>query len=59
MPAQRTAAQRASLRGRKLLAAALKDFALAEGYVRSTAVEKDPKTIDLDSYRAKKVNKNS
>lgn len=41
-------------RGRKLLAAALKDFAIAEGYVRSPAPDPDHKTIDLESYRAKK-----
>jgi RNA polymerase sigma-70 factor (ECF subfamily) len=42
-------------RGRKLLAAALKDFAIAEGYVRApTTTTSDTKTIDLDSYRAKK-----
>ena len=43
-------------RGRKLLAASLREFALAEGYVREEpvkAVENDPKkTIDLEAYRA-------
>ncbi len=34
-------------RGRKLLAAALRDFAVAEGYVKS-----EDKTIDLEKYRA-------
>ena len=32
-------------RGRKLLAAALRDFAVNEGYVKET-------TIDLEKYRA-------
>ena len=38
-------------RGRKLLAAALRDFAVAEGYVKNS---EDPskKTIDLEKYRA-------
>lgn len=38
-------------RGRKLLAAALRDFAVTEGYVKSS---EDPskKTIDLEKYRA-------
>jgi RNA polymerase sigma-70 factor (ECF subfamily) len=38
-------------RGRKLLAAALRAFAVAEGYVRPAASTED-KTIDLDKYRA-------
>jgi RNA polymerase sigma-70 factor, ECF subfamily len=46
-------------RGRKLLAAALRDFALAEGYVRDGATTTDPKpeskTIDLEKYRAAKA----
>jgi len=42
-------------RGRKLLAAALKDFAVAEGYVRDA---KD-QTIDLDKYRASKAREGS
>lgn len=37
-------------RGRKLLAAALKEFAVAEGYVKPETNE----TIDLDKYRAAK-----
>ena len=36
-------------RGRKLLAAALRDFAVAEGYVKN-----EDKTIDLETYRAAK-----
>jgi RNA polymerase sigma-70 factor (ECF subfamily) len=54
-------------RGRKLLAAALRDFALAEGYVRDGAAgaaapseEAQPKpavAIDLDSYRAARAAK--
>ena len=51
-------------RGRKLLAAALRDFALAEGYVRDGAspapqnVEPKPAVaIDLDSYRAARAAK--
>ena len=41
-------------RGRKLLAAALRDFALSEGYVRELAVrdEDERKPIDLEHYRA-------
>lgn len=35
-------------RGRKLLAAALRDFAVSEGYVKNA----DEKTIDLEKYRA-------
>src|SRR5436190_7653976 len=44
-------------RGRKLLAVALRDFAVQQGYVRETAeapVETKDKTIDLETYRAKK-----
>lgn len=36
-------------RGRKLLAAALRDFAVAEGYVKTPETDK---TIDLEKYRA-------
>jgi RNA polymerase sigma-70 factor (ECF subfamily) len=42
-------------RGRKLLAAALRDFAIAEGYVREPAKKIDDEkadTIDLEKYRA-------
>ncbi|MDQ3364316.1 MAG: sigma-70 family RNA polymerase sigma factor [Myxococcota bacterium] len=54
-------------RGRKLLAASLREFALAEGYVRQQAassktVESDPaadKTIDLDTYRASRAKEGS
>ena len=54
-------------RGRKLLAAALRDFALAEGYVRDTAtssetVKPQPKpavAIDLDAYRVERAAKGS
>jgi len=44
-------------RGRKLLAAALREFALAEGYVRTTeTTEQAPEQapIDLDKYRKSK-----
>ena len=53
-------------RGRKLLAAALREFALAEGYVRSTdekaaapaaAAARGEETIDLDKYRAARAGK--
>jgi RNA polymerase sigma-70 factor (ECF subfamily) len=39
-------------RGRKLLAGALREFAQAEGYVKS--VESVAETIDLEKYRAKR-----
>ena len=39
-------------RGRKLLAAALREFAVAEGYVRET--EQKSETIDLEKYRAER-----
>jgi|SRR3954451_17349211 RNA polymerase sigma-70 factor (ECF subfamily) len=39
-------------RGRKLLAAALKDFAVNEGYVKPTEAKSE--TIDLEKYRADK-----
>jgi len=43
-------------RGRKLLATALREFALAEGYVREESpkveAERDHKTLDLEAYRA-------
>ncbi|HUJ63174.1 MAG TPA: sigma-70 family RNA polymerase sigma factor [Kofleriaceae bacterium] len=42
-------------RGRKLLASALREFALAEGYLKPTATTKidaDDRTIDLEKYRA-------
>jgi RNA polymerase sigma-70 factor (ECF subfamily) len=42
-------------RGRKLLAAALRDFAIHEGYVRpGAATAADDVPIDLDKYRASK-----
>jgi RNA polymerase sigma-70 factor (ECF subfamily) len=41
-------------RGRKLLGAALRDFALNEGYVRSA---RGADTIDLDKYRAARAGK--
>jgi RNA polymerase sigma-70 factor (ECF subfamily) len=52
-------------RGRKLLAASLRDFARAEGYVRSgdeapaagTAAGKAENTIDLEKYRAARAGK--
>jgi len=40
-------------RGRKLLAAALRQFAIAEGYVKP-AID-DDKTIDLEQYRAQRA----
>jgi RNA polymerase sigma-70 factor (ECF subfamily) len=53
-------------RGRKLLAAALRDFALAEGYVREGAepsTEQQPAkpavAIDLDAYRVARAAKGS
>jgi RNA polymerase sigma-70 factor (ECF subfamily) len=48
-------------RGRKLLAAALRDFAVAEGYVKSVdpkppdADRADGETIDLEKYRASRT----
>jgi RNA polymerase sigma-70 factor, ECF subfamily len=43
-------------RGRKLLAAALKDFAVAEGYVKPATPESSGAgTIDLEAYRAAKA----
>lgn len=44
-------------RGRKLLAAALREFAMNQGYVRETKPQPDDqpsKTIDLETYRAQK-----
>jgi len=45
-------------RGRKLLAAALREFAMSQGYVREAKAEPSPttdgKTIDLETYRAQK-----
>jgi RNA polymerase sigma-70 factor (ECF subfamily) len=50
-------------RGRKLLAAGLREFALAEGYVKPAAPEaKDgdkDKTIDLEKYRATRAREGS
>jgi len=40
-------------RGRKLLAAALRDFAVSEGYVKKPDL-KDETTIDLEKYRAER-----
>jgi RNA polymerase sigma-70 factor (ECF subfamily) len=39
-------------RGRKLLAAALREFAVAEGYLREPAPADDKDPIDLEKYRA-------
>jgi RNA polymerase sigma-70 factor (ECF subfamily) len=39
-------------RGRKLLAAALRDFAVSEGYVKNAGEDPSKKTIDLEKYRA-------
>jgi RNA polymerase sigma-70 factor (ECF subfamily) len=44
-------------RGRKLLAAALREFAMTQGYVRDAKAAADAaaeKTIDLETYRAQK-----
>ncbi|HSD90699.1 MAG TPA: sigma-70 family RNA polymerase sigma factor [Kofleriaceae bacterium] len=42
-------------RGRKLLAAALREFAVAEGYVKkSNETESKATTLDLEKYRAEK-----
>ncbi len=48
-------------RGRKLLAAALREFAVTEGYVKPTETESDDKakTIDLEKYRAAKAREGS
>ena len=48
-------------RGRKLLAAALKEFAVAEGYVKPTVTEKPSGegTLDLDKYRAERARQGS
>lgn len=47
-------------RGRKLLAAALREFALAEGYVKPTATaDPNQKTIDLEKYRAARAREDS
>lgn len=45
-------------RGRKLLAAALREFAVAEGYVK-TSDNKTDGTIDLQKYRAAKAREGS
>ena len=49
-------------RGRKLLAAALRDFAVAEGYVKDNSAESvaapaasNEKTIDIEKYRASRA----
>ena len=44
-------------RGRKLLAAALKEFAVAEGYVKPPTTASE--TIDLDKYRAARAREGS
>ncbi|HLL23416.1 MAG TPA: sigma-70 family RNA polymerase sigma factor [Kofleriaceae bacterium] len=48
-------------RGRKLLAAALREFALAEGYVREEATKKSQadQPIDLEAYRANRAKEGS
>jgi RNA polymerase sigma-70 factor, ECF subfamily len=50
-------------RGRKLLAKALREFAVAEGYVKeedeNSAVTKTDDTIDLQKYRAAKAREGS
>jgi len=45
-------------RGRKLLAAALREFAVAEGYVKSETAKTED-TIDLQKYRAAKAREGS
>lgn len=45
-------------RGRKLLAATLREFAVAEGYVKADAKKPDD-TIDLQKYRAAKAREGS
>jgi RNA polymerase sigma-70 factor (ECF subfamily) len=39
-------------RGRKLLAASLREFAVAEGYVKAADPRKPDETIDFEKYRA-------
>jgi RNA polymerase sigma-70 factor, ECF subfamily len=46
-------------RGRKLLAAALREFAVAEGYVKDADDNKPDATIDLQKYRAAKAREGS
>jgi RNA polymerase sigma-70 factor, ECF subfamily len=46
-------------RGRKLLANALREFAVAEGYVKGEATNKTDDTIDLQKYRAAKAREGS
>ncbi len=46
-------------RGRKLLAAGLREFALAEGYVKPAATDDKDKTIDLEKYRATRAREGS
>ena len=49
-------------RGRKLLAAALKEFAVAEGYVKPTTTPEKTSndgTLDLDKYRAERARQGS
>jgi RNA polymerase sigma-70 factor (ECF subfamily) len=49
-------------RGRKLLASALREFAVAEGYVKPAAVVREDvenKTIDLEKYRAARARESS
>jgi len=49
-------------RGRKLLAAGLREFAVAEGFVKTKTTKPDVKkseTIDLEKYRAAKARGNS
>jgi RNA polymerase sigma-70 factor, ECF subfamily len=49
-------------RGRKLLSAALRDFAVAEGYMKPQPAERkqpDNKTIDLEKYRAARAREGS
>ena len=44
-------------RGRKLLAQGLREFAVAEGYVRPSDGKPESKTIDLEKYRAARAGK--
>ncbi len=46
-------------RGRKLLAAALRDFAVQEGYAKPDTERQANKTIDLEKYRAARAREGS
>ena len=42
-------------RGRKLLASALREFAISEGYVKPAAATTDDRPVDLEQYRAQRA----